>query len=782
MLNKVSFVEQKNKVYTNTKIALLCLLILPLFLSGCIDSQTQISYDANTTYSAINTRLPISKAICELYSQNIEQQFLDFTVTNSAIFILAGTNEKYNAIVGTTVGNDLRQIALPSFGERVPLRIFAKSDGGFIVLAEEKGETLWNQYYYLYVFEASGDASFAPKQIIIPNEGALLDAAYDAQYDHLWILENTSLSSFDSRGVLQTTRESIGSEVFLSLAVGETDSTYLLVQKESFEIWRLTDGALNKEEHYILAGLSENELTQAKITSVGDQKDGALLIDTPYAVFEFSYGTNEVHKIIDKTYEGYTSLGRINVDEGQYFVMADWGGNDLMLDFGIYSFIAEKSKANVIRVAVIGLDESIVEELSASLRIMRQKNPDIRADIKVYSDQYLYEQIGDTNNAKSILSLFSGEMPDIFCIDESYLQLLQEASTFTDLTTLYRGDEDFSETNYLPSIWNAAKVANGHFFITPFFGLNGVMAKQDAFSFEQAATLPAFEAWIRSYPQDAHILRHDTPELLFETLWSFYMADLTAGGRVDENALYDLLQFCDDNGTEIYKDYVPVADQIANRNLMLAWTDVACYDQFLGYSSYFNGDPILTGLPGDGNGVPMITASMYVAIAETSDDKDNAWRVLSFFLSSDIQKRYDNFSAVGTGIPISSAEFDLMIETQYQKYIDGRSSFTGLLSDTENDSKISEIQAYMNQMTAGNHDRQPIENPIKAYPFPANVAEEAFRTAVSSAYRYSFPDFFLTSLATGEAELFFTGQCTAKEAASQIAERMNLYLSERYRN
>lgn len=777
-LDKHSFITSQHRKLSIFTLILECLLFLPFFITGCSVSNPIISYDANASYCTKPSRLPLSEAMCTQYTQSPGLEYIDVSVVDSEIYILAKNKENYEVIRGDTKGKEIQTHLLPSFDKGTPLRMFIRSDGCFIILTEETGSTLWSQNYYSYVMDEKGEVSVADKQLIIPDEGQLLDVAYDVNQDRIWVLSDTSLSSYNSKGELQSNRTSSGDDVFLSLSVTDSDLIYLLVQNDSFEIWELTDEARNRTGCYVLEGMTDQELFLAKLTSLRN-KDGVILIDTPYAVYELILETKELHVVLGKTYEEYTSLARIISDEGQYFVMAAWWGNDISRDFGIYSFTVEKNNVQKVRIAVIGLDESLVDEISISLGIMRQKNPNVSVEIQVYTEQYLFGKTGNRMDAPSLLSLLADDLPDVFCVSDSYLRILKNAGMLTDLATLYENDTSFDTSDLIPSVWNAAKQTDGHFYITPFVGLQGVMAKRDSIMYAQVASLSEFEAWTRSYSDDAHIVRHDTPELLFEMLWPFYAANLTSeGSQFDENTFADLLEFCYKNGKEPYKDYVPVRDQIEDQKLMLCWADIANFDDFLGYSSYFEGDTTLIGLPGNDGGEPMLTSSMYFSVADTSKNKEDAWKVVAFMLSPEVQNRYESFAGVGKGIPVLSSAFDLMIDTQYQKCVNGESSFTGVFSDAEDEARILEIQKYMEQMAANNQDRQPPQTASFYYLYPKETVEKAMRSAVSNASQYAFSDPDLMNIALEEAKLFFAGECTAKEAASRVAGQIHLYISE----
>ena len=762
---------------------LLCLLLVSeIFLlpcsTGCNSRANVIQPDTTTMYSPDTTRLPLSSAFVSKMKEDASLQMMDCSVRNGDVAVLATDGDAYIVIRGDENGESLNEISLPALDHLTPERIFVAAQDRYILLAKSTGGSLWDLSYTLCVFSA--DMTLLSEATLMGlDHSEILDGCYDSSQNCIWVGTETGLYAVDESGAVLAKKSSAENQMFVSVTTCPGGGICVLSVGEKNQLLFMKENA-DLIERFELKDFPDNDLSSAHITAAGTSDNPSLLLDTSYSVYVWEKKDLCAHQIIDKTFESFIETGKILTDNGRFVTLAIWGGGEAE-NVGLYSFATVPVETRTVDIAVLGLSETTSDAVKKLASGIRSVEPELNIRFTVYPETlFTEENAGDLQgNAKSLLDVFSGDLPDVFCVSPEYEQLLQDASVFTDLSAFYQADTSFHAEDYLENVWNASKGNGGQYYVTPFFGLTGVLCSGSMQ--EQTASVEALSQLIDASDKDVHLIRHDTSEQLFDLLWPYYRTGfLSRKGGYNKESMDELLTFCMEYGKEEYVDQVPVSDQIREGKLLLLPCDSSSYEAYLASASVFSGDAYLVGLPGSGVNSPLLTTDFCLSIPEASDQKEDAWKIIAYYLSPGVQSSVSVFqSDEGDAIPINRTVFEDALAEQYLRYMEGHSSYMPPLSDAEDELKMEGIEAILRSIQQGNHDFDRGEMNYVPYPYEKDETYKKFCDAVNKASVFLVLNTGVDTFVSEEAKQYLAGDKSLKQTEEEIGARLALYTKER---
>lgn len=456
---------------------------------------------------------------------------------------------------------------------------------------------------------------------------------------------------------------------------------------------------------------------------------------------------NSMDRIINFTASGISGVTKICPVAGGDFIAVS-GGSPVRISAGDP---AEFGEIQELTLAVAGKYDRIQQQVSD----FNAQSTRYRLKINDYSAGYEYSIQGLEAAANDLeMDIISGKIPDIVWLDSGETALLANMGAFADIYDFMDSDSKFTREAFLSNYLEACET-NGHLYsIEPSFMIETICAKKK-FVTKQDWTFADFKQTFDSMPDDMQLFpngNNNAAVLSFLTDSGSNFIDyknFTCNFNTDE--FINILEFANTfPGVDEYN-----FEQGSCRD-DTALLDVLYISSFRDINRQIQGgfgeEIAFAGFPSEtGAGSRILRGNQFAVMAD-SPNKEAAWEFIRSIL--------DNYG-YAEGIPVTERKFALAADDALERY-----SFI-----EENGEKIFMDETYTDWSTGAEINISPMtETERDRYAaFVRSIKKASSGTSDSS----------VISIISEETELFFNGECSSKQAAETIQERISIMLSER---
>lgn len=379
-------------------------------------------------------------------------------------------------------------------------------------------------------------------------------------------------------------------------------------------------------------------------------------------------------------------------------------------------------------------------------------------DYSQYNDENDYYGKGAMQQLQ--LDIVSGKAPDIIVTgDFNTIRSLSQKGAFTDLYEFMEKDSEVNRDTLMPNILKALESKDGSLYtLSPTYSISTLAAKTSVCNKENW-TLDDMISLYDNAPETAdHLYDYDTKEDKLKELLqasSDFVDYNKFTCRFDSDDFVKLLEFCNRFVTEIQrpdKETEYEALQQYYYDQFMAWSQDRSLIRAMppsgySYTRYVQARDEITmvGYPSDGGKGGKLSFETYYAISNTCPDKNGAWEFLRSYFSEEYQESDSTY-----GNPVLKSAFE-------------------------------------KQMDSTMHLTDPMGNPVDSieddgaeyYPLTQKQRDMVAEYILGCDTIYGVMDSDIYDICMEEAGSYFTGECSAKEAADMIQNRVSILLSER---
>lgn len=395
-----------------------------------------------------------------------------------------------------------------------------------------------------------------------------------------------------------------------------------------------------------------------------------------------------------------------------------------------------------------------------------RQSKDYKVEIVEYASNigYIYDENGDIIGEDSSLvdaltrDLIQGNAPDLYIdLDYSLYKNLSKKGVFVDLGEYMDKDEEFTRDKFMPNLLNAMADNSGKISGIPStFNCSAFVVKSKFYD-KNTWTLDEMINFYDENEATAEHLYDEKKKYEMLSMMSFTMEDLidfnNATCNFDSPEFVKILEFCNRFDSEqVFYDKVNVdsdgltesdrywADRwtwFANDKVLIKECAIGVGNQYnLIKEQEANGEDLtIIGYPSDSGNGGRIILNNVVSIAESCQNKDAAWDFVKFALK-------EHYNPFGTGMSCLIENFEDMMD----KEVGAVHTFSGTAP-----TPLTVEQAQM----------------MKDYIYSCNSVTAPL-------------DEDLWKIIQNEAQTYFEGGQTAKQAAEMIQNRASILISEKY--
>lgn len=416
---------------------------------------------------------------------------------------------------------------------------------------------------------------------------------------------------------------------------------------------------------------------------------------------------------------------------------------------------SDVEEQKILKLACVFISDSVKENVLA----FNRANQDYKIEVKEYS---IYEDYAEQFN----LDMVSGKMADILSLDRFPADIYMKKGMLADLYPLIEKDEEISKEDFIDSIRTTVEQDGKLYYMGPTFGVNGLVGGKDILEKYMGAAegwnMEELEAFYETMPEDAVFLwyrgREEFLASMVRAQMGSYIDWKTGEVRFDSEDFIRLIKFS--NNIPLYNEidyhYSEREKFIKNGRMMLDEFSLADLTDIQRYTELFQpcgGFRVMSYPMADNNIKLSMKFSMpAMAIMETCDDKEGAWKFLRRFLMYDYQIKGGNdiFSSV-IGIPVRKDAFEKKLE-----YAMAEESYS------LEDGTLIEPNSIYGPMTAEEAEQ---------------VRSIVDRVGSINGSYDSVSD-KISEIISEEAKAYYAGDKTAEETAEIIQNRVKILVSE----
>ena len=584
---------------------------------------------------------------------------------------------------------------------------YTSASGEFIVNEQPAGE------YFLWTFKNGCFSAETPLIVRYDELSMIFKSLFEYEgkyYSHCqdmvvcWGEDGSEIARYSLGEQFETSSISsmcfVAGEIVLSLnEFGRPDSKLVYIDATSLEERKTED------------------IKGRLISGLGVDKEG-LLLCTDYGIERPEDG---ILLTWDGVYlpEGYSSIEYI---DGVYLLFVNYQTSVTMLE---YSSEAENR---------ISLTVATDQSFGSIYTIAKEFNESQR---DCYVTVKSYDALSAGTEAMTLLrsEALSGKGPDLFAFTQgSSLSGIREESYLLELGTY--ATEDFCEQTFVPGLIEAMETGNGLYWIPYCFSLvtftapgvleessGNVIEYAEALLDERAASM--FPEWCGRETLMSVAANFSTSEFL----------DMDLGiSRFSSQSFINLMQFVEEwTGPATQGEDRPGLFELETTGLFELET-ISSFLRLAAIRRSYNGDYMFVGFPTLNNSYGMYQLNMKLAISGQCEEKEAAWKFISYALSEQGQALNS-----GPGFPALA------------------SAFYGQMYDAIENGVSTEFEEY--EYSQGDADKLL-----------------SLLRKIDTIYER---DTIIVDIILSESESFFSGMRTAEQVADAIQDRVSIYLAER---
>lgn len=357
--------------------------------------------------------------------------------------------------------------------------------------------------------------------------------------------------------------------------------------------------------------------------------------------------------------------------------------------------------------------------------------------------------------------IISGKCPDIVIASDSYLNFATYANKgmLKDFDELFEKDEELKDKEYLSNVFDAFAINGKHYIGIYSFNFQSFMGSSKIFGNAKSWTISDFKNMQSSFPAGSQLYPYATRENFLNYIMSFdgnEFVDVESGKcDFDSEDFITLLEYAAALPEEYVGDedmWMDYDSQFRSGKTILNNTyvyDANWYQQ--SRYEYFDGESALVGFPSRTGDSSIITTDGYPIAIFSQGNVAGAWEFVRGFFTEDYQ------SSLEYSIPVLESAFNDWAEKGMER---PHYEYEG------------EIEYYDNYYYVDGVD----------YVVPVMTQEEVdeLKNAIKSCSKSAYYNQEIYEIIEEEASACFARQKTAKEVATIIQSRVQLYINENY--
>lgn len=392
-----------------------------------------------------------------------------------------------------------------------------------------------------------------------------------------------------------------------------------------------------------------------------------------------------------------------------------------------------------------------------------KSNEEYRINIINYNSLYGSEDDYNAGLNKLNTDIISGKVPDIILLENSMpVDSYINKGVLEDLKPYIEKDEELDINNFMPNVIEAFSVDGKLFTLVPSYYISTLMAKTSDVGSEMGWTVQEAMDVLASKPEGTQFINNVTREYMLNncmTMAGSQFVDWETGVcSFNSDGFIQMLEFINSFPEEV-DDAMFTDDYWNNYDSMWREGRVLAAEAQLGDFRNYNymekgtfGEKItMIGFPSEEGKGSVIFPTLRIAMSAKSANKEGAWQFLRTFLTDEYQENNVNYS-----FPISVKRLEELAAQATQK-----SYYTD-----ENGNKVEYDDTYY----VGGIE---VVIPPMTEQETKELMEQIY--SITEAYKY---DESLLNIIKEEAAPYFAGQKSAKEVASIIQSRVQIYVNE----
>ena len=486
-----------------------------------------------------------------------------------------------------------------------------------------------------------------------------------------------------------------------------------------------------------------------------------LYLANSYGVYGYNLGDEDktpIMSFVDSDFSYYSVYQVTGLNEREFLaITSDWDTGDTLTRFTKVDPEDVKDK-KVITLAMTSTDWGI-----RRLAIQFNKsNEEYRISILDYEALYGTDDDWQAGVTRLNTDIVSGKVPDILLLNysmpvDSYIS----KGLFADLKPFIEKDEAFAIEDFMPNVIEACSVDGKLYSLVPSYSIDTLVAKTSDVGKERGWTVQDVKDVLASKPEGTQLLMNVDRDTMLQycfTLAGSQFIDWESGScNFNSDGFIQMLEFIATFPEEVNWEAMPdnfwdTYDSMWREGKVIA--NFASIGDLRNFNSLekgtFGEEITMIGFPSsDGDG-SAIWPNLQLALSAKSKNSEGAWEFLRTFLTDDYQKSLEY------GFPLSVKHLDQKVEEAMKKpfYMD------------ENNNKVEyDETSYVNGVE------------VVISPITKERADEIIAELYSFTQLYRADDTLL-NIVREEAGPFFAGQKNAKEVASIIQSRVQIYVNE----
>ena len=489
-----------------------------------------------------------------------------------------------------------------------------------------------------------------------------------------------------------------------------------------------------------------------------------LLLSNSSGIYTYNIGDAEPTKFMDFINSDIATYGLQNIAflEGTTFVASYYDTAESKSRIAKFTYVDPKDIPDKQSIT-LGCNY-LNYDVKKRVIDFNKSNSMYRITVKDYS---VYNTMDDYNQAQTQMNndIISGNMPDIMIVESNQdISSWANKGLLADVGELIANDAELSQVEFLDNIFDAFAVNDKLYLVVPNFSVQTMTARKDMVGDRTGWTMPEFLEFMKT--QDSGV-KPFGDDMLRESVLSYIMnycgsdfVDVNTGKcNFNSEEFIAMLEFVKTFPTEYPEDYWNDYDWESTQGLYREKKAVLLHTyisniQDLVYTIHgqLGSEAAFIGYPGiEGNSSVIHPASNLYAISSKTANLDGAWEFVRYYLTDDYQTSEEMYS-----LPVSKSAFE-----EKAKRATGKPYWI----DANGDKVEYEHTYYINgeEIILESFSQAEIDD-ITQFIYSVN--------------KRSYYNEDIINIVNEEAESFFSGQKSARDAAGIIQSRVQLYVDE----
>lgn len=562
--------------------------------------------------------------------------------------------------------------------------------------------------YLLYTMSASDNSDIRSFSLTIPAEDRVRGMHIDSSGVLIWSnsgsVSNSALYQFSLDSAELIREKELKNMWFIDGVFTDKSSTYAIIGSTSFE----KPKPISLEDVFSDKGnFLDIESVAAYVQYTSSAVEGCFLVDNDFCVCRLNLSDGSINRLF--------SWADIGV--GTYFGPAIYETSDGIIyyfdpqrDLLLRLTPHETEKRKIIVLATSGYGDS----LGRLIGEFNNKN----SEYKIEMQQYDFH---DSDRLRT--EIIAGKGPDI--VDVWTIPLSGDVNKlFVDLLPYIENDADISVNDFIPNVFEAAKIDGALYYAMPTFNIRTVAVADEAAVESKGSGFDEYVAQFKNYDKKSTAVNQFSHQLgpneillnAFPIIWKDIVTETENGiPVVDKALLAKWLEFCK-TAPSYGLDFETIYGWLRIKQVSI---NMEADAKFIGYPSEKSG------------GACALPELSCFAMLANSEHKEAAWEFIKSALSYEYQNE-DPF-----GIPTRIDSFEKILKDS--------------LANDEPEMKISEADC------------------------------EKMRKIVESVDIVYFGRHDLAAgILAEEAAGYFSGQVGLEDVVNAISSRLDIYLSEQF--